>query len=158
MKEINNKINLNLDEYFINPYKYSPTKNIDNDNLFFNDNIELNEIIDSITKMVQHNSINNNFKKINIFNPILFKLVANNNIGKLENILKFNKDIDINQQDKDGDTPLHIAVFLCNIDAIKILSKYNVNFLITDKWGQIPLHRICFCMNLPLVNACEVLR
>ena len=90
-------------------------------------------------------------KKENTFNPILFKLIANNNIVKLEHTLKFNKEIDINQQDIDGDTPLHIAVFLCNIDAIKILSKYNVNLLITDKWGQIPLHRICFCMNLPAV-------
>lgn len=138
-----NKINLNLDEYFLNPYKYSK-KNEDDNNLLTNSN-ELNEIINSLTKMVLSNSIKNSFVTT-CFNPILFKLVANNNIIKLENTLKFNKNINIDLQDKDGDTPLHIAVFLCNIEAVKILLKYNANPIVKDKWGQISIHRLCFCM------------
>ena len=81
MTEINYKINLNLDEYFINPYKYSPIKNIDN-NFIFNENIELNEIIESITKMVLNNSINTtSMKKEYTFNTnhISFHKINSNN-------------------------------------------------------------------------------
>jgi ankyrin repeat protein len=81
------------------------------------------------------------------FNPILFKLIANDNTVQLENILK-NKSysFNINEQDKDGDTPLHISVFLSNLNAIKILIDYGADIYILDKWGQTSLHRICFSM------------
>ena len=89
--------------------------------------------------------LTNNFEENNkTFNPILFKLIANDNISHLELILKSNKSPNINEQDKDGDTPLHISVFLANIEAIKILIKYGANIFLLDKWGQTPLHRICF--------------
>ena len=136
---INYKINLDLDIYFNNPYTYIPTlvtSKIDN---------TLEEIIYSILR------INNKNKKIEddknkIFNPIIFKYIANNNLLKLEQILKTNNKF-INQQDKDGDSPLHIAVFLCNTAIIKILIKYKADLYIKDKWGQLPLHRLCFCFD-----------
>ena len=133
-------ININLDNYYINPYKF----------IYKKDSNDIIEIIDNL--------INNphNIDNKNNFNPLLFKLVANNNILQLENILKNNKNININEQDKDGDTPLHIAIFLSNIKIINILLKYNANLLIKDKWGQIPIHRLCFSINdtkiLELIN------
>jgi ankyrin repeat protein len=135
-------INTNLDNYYLNPYKF----------IYKKDNNNIIEIIDNLINN-KNDSINS---QINDFNPLLFKLVANNNTIQLENILKNNKNININEQDKDGDTPLHIAIFLCNIKIINILLKYNANFLIKDKWGQIPIHRLCFSINdlkiMELVN------
>lgn len=132
MNKNNNIINTNLDNYFINPSKY----------IFNSTKIE--------------NNTNNFIQNNNNFNPTLFKLVANNNIEQLDNMLKFNSNLNVNEQDKDGDTPLHIAVFLCNIEAINILFNHNADPLIKDKWGQIPLHRICFNIdeseNLELLN------
>jgi ankyrin repeat protein len=125
-------ININLDNYYLNPYKFIYKK-------------DSNNIMDVIDNLINTNKVINT--KINDFNPLLFKLVANNNITHLENILKNNKNININEQDKDGDTPLHIAIFLCNIKIINILLKYNANLLIKDKWGQIPIHRLCFSIN-----------
>ena len=134
-------INTNLDNYYLNPYKF----------IYKKDN-NIIEIIDNLINN-KNDSINS---QVNDFNPLLFKLVANNNTIQLENILKNNKNININEQDKDGDTPLHIAIFLCNIKIINILLKYNANFLIKDKWGQIPIHRLCFSINdlkiIELVN------
>ena len=71
----------------------------------------------------------------------------------------------INFQDSDGNTRLHIAVFLCNIKACEILINNSVDMYIKDKWcwglsephknfcitknfirGQLSLHRICFCI------------
>lgn len=134
-------ININLDNYYLNPYKFIYKKDSDN-------------IMDIIDNLINNNKVINT-QTID-FNPLLFKLVANNNVTHLENILKNNKNININEQDKDGDTPLHIAIFLCNIKIINILLKYNANLLIKDKWGQIPIHRLCFSINdikiIDLVN------
>jgi ankyrin repeat protein len=141
-------INTNLDNYYLNPYKFIYKK-------------DSNDIIHIIDNLINNNKLNNiddkiNSHKINDFNPLLFKLVANNNSLQLENILKNNENININEQDKDGDTPLHIAVFLCNIKIVDILLKYNAKLLIKDKWGQIPIHRLCFSINdtkiLELIN------
>ena len=57
--------------------------------------------------------------------------------------MKNNKN-NINIQDKDGDTPLHIAVFLCNYEIIKILLDNDANINIKDKYGQTPIHRLYF--------------
>lgn len=95
---------------------------------------ELN-IIDSL-------KVTDNLKKNN--DNELFKLVANDNIEKLNFVLK-NNNLNINIQDNDGDTPLHISVFLCNYKACEILLKNNALINLKDKWGQIPIHRICFC-------------
>ncbi len=78
------------------------------------------------------------------FHPIIYKYIANNNFSQLETLLKTNKSININQQDKDGDTPLHIAVFMSNSPIVKLLLDYGADPFVVDKWGQTPLHRICF--------------
>jgi ankyrin repeat protein len=138
---LDNTINNNLDEYYMNPNGFIYTSN--NNNIFDDESSELIDIINTLTNIINNKNKNTKY----IFNPILFKYIANNNLISLQNFLQNNKNININQQDKDGDTALHIAIFLTNINAIKILLKYNADILIKDKWGQIPLHRICFCMN-----------
>ena len=77
------------------------------------------------------------------FNPLLFTLIVNNNKDKLISALQ-NKTNNINIQDKDGDTPLHIAVFLCNYQIIKILLDNGAIINIKDKWGQTAIHRLYF--------------
>jgi len=86
------------------------------------------------------NIINN---KLSVFNPILFTLVVNNQKKDLINALKNNKN-NINIQDKDGDTPLHIAIFLCNYEIIKILLDNGADTNIKDKYGQTAVHRLYF--------------
>lgn len=86
-------------------------------------------------------NIDNN--KLSLFNPLLFTLVVNNQKKDLINELKNNKN-NINIQDKDGDTLLHIAIFLCNYEIIKILLDYGSDTNIKDKWGQTAVHRLYF--------------
>lgn len=108
-------LNLNLDNFYLDPNK-----------------IILNK---------------NNFN-INTYNFKIFKLIANQEKDKL--IILFNSGnnkININFQDDDGDTPLHIAIFMANYDIVKILLDNHANVNITDKWGQTPLHRLYFCLN-----------
>lgn len=85
--------------------------------------------------------IDNN--KLSLFDPLLFTLIVNNQKKDLINVLKNNKN-NINIQDKDGDTPLHIAIFLCNYDIVKILLDYGTDTNIKDKWGQTAVHRLYF--------------
>lgn len=89
------------------------------------------------------NPINIDNSKLNNFDTLLFTLVVNNQKKKLINQLKNNKN-NINIQDKDGDTPLHIAMFLCNFEIIKILLNYGADLSIKDKWGQTAVHRLYF--------------
>jgi ankyrin repeat protein len=135
-------INMSLDSYYDNPKKIILDNNLLNNN-FINNDFDIINLINSLNS-------NNNNKKFNNkkFNPLLFKLIANNQKDKLNSVLKNNEEnLDINIQDKDGDTPLHIAVFLCNLDIIKILIKHGASINIKDKWGQTAIHRLYFCMN-----------
>lgn len=117
---------------------------------YYNDPIKIKIINNNFNDIDINNSVNFNNYKFNKqnFNPLLFKLIANNQKDKLNFVLKNNQNnLDINIQDKDGDTPLHIAIFLCNLDIIKILIKYGADTKIKDKWGQTPVHRLYFCIN-----------
>ena len=89
------------------------------------------------------NPVNIDNIKLSLFNPILFTLVVNNQKKDLLYTLKNNKN-NINIQDKDGDTPLHIAVFLCNYDIVKILLDNGADTNIKDKYGQTAIHRLYF--------------
>lgn len=133
-----------------------------NDNNNDNDNLSL--IIKTLTSIIMENgklnnndnhklqkgshdvNNNNNNNNENNDNLIIFKLVANNNISKLKNILANNHKLNINLQDNDGDTALHISMFLSNYDACEVLINHNANIFIKDKWGQTPLHRLCFAI------------
>lgn len=148
------KINTDLDIYYINPhnYKFNDNKNID---LIDIKNNDINEIVKNLTSVIMSNSIdyenlilNQEISNVEITTDYidnnLFKLVVCSDISKLENILK-NDINDINIQDEDGDTPLHLSVFLGNFDACNTLLLNGASLIIKDKWNQIPIQRICFC-------------
>jgi len=139
-------INISLDYYFDNPKKIILDKNLLNNDLTNNIDFDIIKLINSLNPKIQNNNIKK-FDKKN-FNPLLFRLIANNQKDKLKFVLKNNQEnLNINIQDKDGDTPLHIAVFLCNLDIIKILINHGASIKIRDKWGQTPIHRLYFGMN-----------
>ncbi len=158
------QIDTSIDNYYENPYKFNITNYNNLINVDINDtHNNLNYIVKSLTSIIMTNSNNtlnqnDNFKK---FDNTLFKLIASNKINEFQKIIKFH---DCNQQDQDGDTPMHIAMFLCNYEAIKILIDNNADLFIKDKWGQISTHRICFCLDddnllkiidLILIKQCE---
>ena len=170
----NNFIDTAIDDYYLNPYKL--TKNIiieTNKKKIINSN--LNNIIKTLTSIIMNNgeltnnNINNdneltNTNNINHMNDklILFKLIANDNIDKLIEILDNNNNnnnlLNINIQDNDGDTALHIAIFLSNYNACRVLIQYNVNLYIKDKWGQTPIHRLCFAIeNINIIKIIELI-
>jgi ankyrin repeat protein len=101
---------------------------ITNDNYYLNPYNYINKVVDFDDKY------------------LIFKYIINNNNNKFKELLN-NKYLDINIQDIDGDTPLHIALFLSNYDVCKILIKLKANLFIKDKFDQISLHRICFALN-----------
>lgn len=149
-KIFDHTIDMEWDNYYINPYRFDKLNDPKNPTLISTNRLVnlINNFTDKSIDKNNSNSTNDNDKP---FNPLLFKLIANDNMSQLEAILDKNlkknlKQIDVNEQDKDGDTPLHISVFLSNIIAIKLLFKYGADFYIKDKWGQTPLHRICFSM------------
>lgn len=163
-------IDTTSDNYYLNPYKcisYNQNHNqIKNNNYTtYNckNNKNLNLIVETLESIITSNnklsndelsnddSISKN-KKVkfekksnSIDKYIIFKHIANNDMNQLKKILSENIN-DINIQDIDGDTALHIAIFLSNYNACKILINFGANMLIKDKWGQIPLHRICFTL------------
>ena len=153
-------INTSWDDYYLNPYRFKKPEEEPNiisspDSLVNIINTLTNSAVNNFNKpnleLTSNNILVNNIKNNDKpFNPLLFKLIANDNITQLENVLK-NKlgTLNIDDQDKDGDTPLHISVFLANISAIKILINYGANILLVDKWGQTSLHRICFSLGDP---------
>jgi ankyrin repeat protein len=163
-------INTSWDDYYLNPYRYNLPSELDEEIITVSspNSISLVDLINNLTnkalnkdkdkdknlninnktKLSTNYVLTNNFEQNEQkFNPILFKLIANDNTVQLENLLK-NKIhlLNIDEQDKDGDTPLHISVFLSNTNAIKILIDYGADIYILDKWGQTSLHRICFSM------------
>jgi len=152
----NNFIDTTSDDYYLNPYKFIKKIN-NNDNSLLSNN-DLNLIIKTLTSIIMNNDESNNnvieFKnnKLNNIetkkfdNKIIFKLIANNQNDKLNNLLTNDDSLDVNIQDNDGDTPLHIAIFLSNYDATNILINNKANIFIKDKWEQTPLHRICFSL------------
>lgn len=152
-------INTNIDDYFTNPTQFILSNNSNNykTNVIDESNAssELANIINNLTNNFITLKPQINQKNIDVkndFNPLIFKHIANDNITQLENLIKNSKNININQQDKDGDTPLHIAIFLANFKIVKILLENNADPLIIDKWGQTPLHRICFSISDPKTN------
>jgi len=106
-------------------------------------NNKLNNLINMSSDNYFENPVNIDTKKLSIFDPLLFTLVVNNQKKDLIAQLKNTKN-NINIQDKDGDTPLHIAMFLCNYEIIKILLDYGADTTIKDKWGQTAVHRLYF--------------
>lgn len=159
----NNFIDTTSDEYYINPYNFFFKDTNYNKEKFVSKpetNENLNFIIKTLTSVILNNddlvitdfnanstnSPKSTNKKNNIDEFIVFKLVANNDIEGLKKMLDKEYAINVNIQDKDGDTALHIAIFLSNFEACEILITHNANIFIRDKWGQTPLHRLCFAL------------
>lgn len=178
----NNFIDTTTDDYYLNPYKFTKnnTGNIKNTS----SNSNLNYMIKTLTSIIMNNSelvndgeLTNNNKLMDRERDgednrgmdgednrgdklAIFKLIANDNIDKLIKLLTNNHNnlYNINAQDNDGDTALHIAIFLSNYDACKVLMQYNANIYIKDKWGQIPLHRTCFALeNKNIIKIIELI-
>lgn len=181
----NNFIDTTFDDYYLNPYKLdkfdsynnkfkstttSIIKSLNTNDLpigdlpinDLNNNKNLNLIIKTLTSIIMSDTklISTTTNDKDKF--IIFKLVANNQIDELKNFFLNNSTYDINIQDSDGDTALHIAIFLSNLEACKILIKNNANLFIRDKWGQVPLHRICFALEnkniisiIELIDGCQ---
>ena len=105
---------------------------------------DLNLIIQSLTSIIMSNN-NLDLPKQSNKDNTLFKLIANDKINDLNIVIK-NNSHNLNIQDDDGDTPLHIAVFLCNYKACELLILNNALINIEDNWGQLSIHRICFCI------------
>lgn len=162
-----NKINTSLDNYYLEPYKYNPSEHITNNYYKYDDlgvNNELGDIVQMLTSIIMSNgnqsekyssslrtskitrTITTTTTPVQLKSNVIFRLIANNNINELQHVLTHN-NINLDNQDEDGDTPLHIAVFLCNYNACKLLIENGSNIFIKDKWGQTPLHRICFCVD-----------
>jgi ankyrin repeat protein len=155
----NNFIDTTSDDYYLNPYKFKKKINNNDNSLLSNNNSNLNLIIKTLTSIIMNNdetndnnvielnnNKSNNIETKNFDKFIIFKLIANNQNDKLHNLLANNDSLYVNIQDNDGDTALHIAIFLSNYDACNILIKNKANIFIKDKWGQTPLHRICFSL------------
>ena len=138
-----------------NSTSYPDKNNVGRDNkniyeLKSNNNLDFEKISKNVNIINSDNEKDNFSQHSNVF-----KLVANNKFDELEKFVTNNKS-SINIQDNDGDTPLHIAVFLGNIRACEVLINAGANIYIKDKWGQTSLHRICFCLDkqniLKIVN------
>lgn len=156
----NNFIDTAVDDYYLNPYKFTKNNTIKSNKKSTNN---LNYIIKTLTSIIMSggeltNEIDNELINVNNLNRtndefIIFKLVANDNIDKLIKLLDGNNNenknenfLNINIQDNDGDTALHIAIFLSNYNACRVLILHNADIYIKDKWGQTPLHRLCFAV------------
>lgn len=156
----NNFIDTTVDDYYLNPYKFIKNNTIKlNKKTTINSNSNLNYIIKTLTSIIMNNGeLTNDNQLITTDNAsctsdklIVFKLVANDNIDKLIELLNDNNNnnnnsLNINTQDNDGDTALHIAIFLSNYNACRVLIQYNADIYIKDKWGQTPIHRLCFAI------------
>lgn len=186
---INNFIDTTFDDYYLNPYKFDfiyKFNNYNENNFRFkssntnttittsslptistidlNDNENLNLIIKTLTSIIMSDTKLNDYTNNNIDKLIIFKYVANNQIDELKKFFLNNNNgtYDINIQDNDGDTALHIAIFLSNFEACEILIKNDANLFVKDKWGQVPLHRICFALEnkniikiIELIDMCQ---
>jgi ankyrin repeat protein len=166
MKSYIKHIDTTSDDYYVNPYKFSNIE-LSNNLLLSNTDYEkqLNFIVKTLTSIIMSNNeltIDNNIYNNNQICSdnkfsysdnkftysdkfIIFKYIANNDISELKKFLSKNNKI-INIQDDDGDTALHIAIFVSNYDACNILINNNANMYIKDKWGQIAIHRLCFTL------------
>lgn len=162
-----NFIEMDVDDYYLNPYKFEKNNAIKLNKNTIDSNTNLNCIIKTLTSIIMNNGeltidnqlIANDTTNYMTDKLIIFKLVANDNIVKLIQLLDDNeKFLNINIQDNDGDTALHIAIFLSNYNACRVLIKYNADIYIKDKWGQTPIHRLCFALeNKNIIKIIEII-
>ena len=73
----------------------------------------------------------------NVLSKTLFKIVDKRNAELLEKYAKM--DINLNAQDKFGDTILHHAVKNNDVESVRILVKYGADVVIKNRSGYSPM-------------------
>ncbi len=73
-------------------------------------------------------------------------------LESIELLLKNNANANVNVQDNEGRTPLHLAVLGKNLPAVEILLKYNADINILDKSDKSALHYAIEKKNLEVIK------
>ena len=105
-------------------YSCGPKKNIINDNIKINNEKEKQYLI-TLEQLNDENGNNN------------LQIAVKKHLIDFINYF-LDKNIDINYQNKFGDTALHIAMNEKNISIIKLLLNHNADLLIKNKEGKTP--------------------
>ena len=143
MKELSKVDNL-LNEYIINNPEISPINNNLQTHQSFNNkhNIKLQTRRNSSKKnpLKKYNHYTSSYIRKPTNYNILINAIENNNIGKVKELL--NKDIsNINKLNKNGISPLHIAVINGNLEIINFMLEKGANPNIKSfSKKQTPLH------------------
>ncbi len=82
----------------------------------------------------------------------LFSLLLNNDKKFLDSLIQKGFD-DINYQDNNGDTYLHIAIRKSNVELVKtLIHDYKINITIANRMGHTCLHEACFAKNIEIIK------
>ena len=71
---------------------------------------------------------------------ILMNCIYSDDIKVVEYIFSKYPDLELNNQDIEGMTPLHISIELCNFEIFSLLIKKNAHVNIFNNSGDAPLH------------------
>lgn len=80
------------------------------------------------------------------------EVIQQKNLVIIKYLVK-NRQAKIDAQDKEGKTPLAIAIECQNLEATQLLLDLSANKEITDKLGRTPLAIACCCLNLDAIKA-----
>ena len=123
-KEFTMKVTPEIKKKCIFNYSCGPKKNIINDNIKINNEKEKQYLI-TLEQLNDENGNNN------------LQIAVKKHLIDFINYF-LDKNIDINYQNKFGDTALHIAMNEKNISIIKLLLNHNADLLIKNKEGKTP--------------------
>ena len=123
-KEFTMKVTPEIKKKCIFNYSCGPKKNIINDNIKINNEKEKQYLI-TLEQLNDENGNNN------------LQIAVKKNLIDFVNYF-LEKKIDVNYQNKFGDTALHIAMNEKNISIIKLLLNHNADLLIKNKEGKTP--------------------
>ncbi|MDG7053295.1 MAG: ankyrin repeat domain-containing protein [Wolbachia endosymbiont of Alcedoecus sp.] len=68
------------------------------------------------------------------YEPELYKAVSNCNLNKIKSLIK--SGVDINECSSNGNTPLHKAIMMENIPAVRLLLLNRAQLFIQNKKGK----------------------
>ena len=107
--------------------------------------IELHELRESIqqVKNSEKYSYHQQKAKKRKYFTVLHREARNGNAERLIRSLELEIDININSQDKHGNTPLHLAAITGHIETVKILLNHGAMVDQQDLGGRSPLWHVC---------------
>ncbi len=70
--------------------------------------------------------------------PSIHKAAVRGNLSKIEHLVKKGVRVDI--QDREGHTPLHVAIPFHQTESMKLLISFGASLSCQDQFGQTPLH------------------